>query len=317
MSLRQVSTDDLERLHSGLRDPLIEGDGLFGPASISWKINRESALFLAAGRAALLQLAHPWVATAIAQHSRTLNDPVGRFHHTFRVIFTMIFGTAEQAFAASRQLHRLHSTIRGVLPETAGSFREGSSYEANDSSALLWVYATLVDSALVAYELLLPSLSHAERETYFAESVQMAALFGIPAEDLPANYSGFNNYWETMLRSDSLAVTPSTRSLAQSLRAGAGLPIPPPAWYQSLTVQLLPPRLRDEFSLPYDESDRVSVGRALTWLRRIYPRLPEAARFVGPYNEAKARLRGHAPGFVVRLSNRIWTGQSELLVSHR
>jgi uncharacterized protein (DUF2236 family) len=33
--------------------------GIFGPASASWRINRESALFLGAGRAALLQLAHP------------------------------------------------------------------------------------------------------------------------------------------------------------------------------------------------------------------------------------------------------------------
>ena len=46
--------------------------GIFGPESITWRINRESALFLGAGRAALLQLAHPWVATALVEHSTLL-----------------------------------------------------------------------------------------------------------------------------------------------------------------------------------------------------------------------------------------------------
>src|SRR3712207_7704222 len=41
------------------------------------------SLFLGAGRALLLQLAHPWVAAGISQHSTTLADPIGRFHRTF------------------------------------------------------------------------------------------------------------------------------------------------------------------------------------------------------------------------------------------
>lgn len=65
--------------------------GIFGPSSISWKVNRESVLFLGAGRAALLQLAHPWVAAALHQHSNLGTDPIARFHNTFRVVFTMVF----------------------------------------------------------------------------------------------------------------------------------------------------------------------------------------------------------------------------------
>ena len=40
--------------------------GVFGPASAIWQVDREALVFLGAGRALLLQLAHPWVATAIA-----------------------------------------------------------------------------------------------------------------------------------------------------------------------------------------------------------------------------------------------------------
>src|SRR5580698_1983224 len=123
MSLRPVSASDLEQLLSGLKDSVAKPrEGLFPPDSISWKINRESALFLAAGRAALLQLAHPWVATTIAEHSRTLNDPIGRFQQAFRVMFTMVFGTVEQACQAAQRLHRRHQTIRGTLPQTTARF---------------------------------------------------------------------------------------------------------------------------------------------------------------------------------------------------
>ena len=74
--------------------------GVFGPDSVTWRIDREALTFLGAGRALLLQLAHPWVAAAIAEHSKTVDDPIGRFHRTFAVVFTMVFGTHDQALLA-------------------------------------------------------------------------------------------------------------------------------------------------------------------------------------------------------------------------
>src|SRR5439155_3887213 len=105
--------------------------GVFGPGSLMWQIDREAAAFLGAGRAVLLQLAHPWVAAAIARHSRVLADPIGRFHGTFNLMFTMVFGTTEQALAAARRLHDRHSQIGGELAEAAGPFAAGSRYRAN------------------------------------------------------------------------------------------------------------------------------------------------------------------------------------------
>ena len=309
-----VSAPDLETLLAGLSRSAEPHEGLFGPRSISWKINRESALFLAAGRAALLQLAHPWVAAAITEHSRTLNDPAARFHRTFRVIFTMVFGSLEQALSASRQLHRLHQGIKGVLPDTVGPFGQGTAYDANEVGALRWVYATLVDSALVAYELVLPPLTDAEREQYFQDSLKMAALFGIAPQYLPASWLEFNTYLESILQSDVLGVSASTRRLAQQLQAGVGL-LKPPVWYQALTVQLLPPRVREQFELTYGERERNAAERGVRWLKRIYPKLPSAMRYVGPYNEARIRMAGKAPGVSVRLSNRVWVGQPKLFTT--
>src|SRR5260370_21091194 len=54
------------------------------PLSALRQVSRESANFLGAGRAALLQLAHPWVAAALLHHSNLITDAICRFHSTFR-----------------------------------------------------------------------------------------------------------------------------------------------------------------------------------------------------------------------------------------
>jgi uncharacterized protein (DUF2236 family) len=308
-----VSTDDLEKLLANLRQSSPDPSrGLFGPDSVSWKVNCESALFLAATRAALLQLAHPWVAAAIAQHSRTFHDPIARFHQTFRIMFTMSFGSLEQAFAAARQLHRRHQGISGSLSESAGRFAGGAPYEANEVDALLWVYATLIDSSVFAYELVLPPLNAAEREQYYSEARQAAGLFGIPLECWPPDWTGFEQFMNSALQSDMLAVTAATRKMAHQLQNGAGLAVRPPFWYRALSIQMLPPRFRQEFHFFYGEPEQRSAERALRWIRRAHPYLPAAMRFVGPYNEAISRVNGKRPGIATRFANRIWIGQTEL-----
>jgi len=160
-----VGREELERELDMVRAQAAgEQAGVFGPASVTWLVDCEVAVFLGAGRALLLQLAHPWVAAAIAEHSQVLGDPLGRFHRTFGMVFTMVFGTLGQALAASRRLHERHARIHGTLPSAAGPFPAGSFYQANDVAALRWVHATLVDTALTAYQLLLPPLTAEQRK---------------------------------------------------------------------------------------------------------------------------------------------------------
>ena len=48
-----------EQLESIRARTLSSVAGVFGPSSMTWRMNREAVLLLAAGRALLLQLAHP------------------------------------------------------------------------------------------------------------------------------------------------------------------------------------------------------------------------------------------------------------------
>lgn len=286
--------------------------GIFGPESPCWRVHRESALFLAAGRALLLQLAHPWVATAIADHSHVMDRPIARFHNTFRVVYAMVFGSLDQALGASRHLYALHSHIEGEIPEDVAAYPRGSHYQANEIAALRWVYATLIESAVMAYEWVLPSLGEAEREAYYAESRILASLFGLPATELPSDWKAFTVYCREMEESQALGVSDKTREMAQRLLAGAGSWIKPPRWYRTLTAMWLSERLRGEFGLAVSREEERSLDRVRRWLPVVYRSLPGAVRFVGPWHEACARLHERGAGVVARVSNRFWIGEARM-----
>ena len=271
--------------------------GFYGPRSMSWRINRESAVFLGAGRAALLQIAHPWVAAALRQHSNLLRDALGRFHGTFRVVYTMVF-------AAARGLHARHIPVRGELPG-------GGRYQANEVDALAWVWATLIDSALPAYELALSPLTPDDRERYYQEGRSLAGLFGIPTDALPVDWTGFQAYIAATL--PRLRVDTNGQALGAAVLRGAGTWVRPPAWYRALTAGWLPEHLRAAFGLAWGAPERRSVRRVRAVRPCVYPRLPGALRLVGPWHEAKARLQGREPGWWTRRSNAFWMGRERML----
>lgn len=280
--------------------------GLFGPGSALWWVDREAVVFLGAARALLLQLADPRVAAGVAAHSLALNDPLGRFHRTFGTVYPMVFGTADQALAAARRLHRRHEAVNGRLAD-------GSPYAANDPSALAWVQATLVDSAVVARDLVLPPLSPGERDAYWGESRRFARLFGLDPADLPESWTAFRRWMAARLEDPFLHVSAEARTVADGLFRDGPFLLRPPRWYLALTASLLPDRLAAGFGLPDTPADRARARRVLALIRRVYPGLPATLRFVGPWHEAQGRLSGRtAPTAGTRLLNRLWIGRGSL-----
>lgn len=309
---RQVVTAaDLERelaaVAGSVADPVA---GVFGPGSASWRVSREAAVFLGAGRAMLLQLAHPWVAAAIGEHSTALADPVRRFHGTFGTVYAMVFGPLDQALRVARGLHRRHGAARGRLPAGVGPPPAGPAYAANDRAALAWVQATLTDSAVLAHDLALPPLTPDDRERYWREGRRFAALFGLRDGDLPPDWASFAAYNRAMHDSPALAVGPQARQIGLGLLRGGGRRwLRAPDWYVAVTAGLLPEPVRDGYGLPYGPAEQLTAYRATRRLRAIYPRLPRALRFVPPYHEAVARLDRRGPAASVRLLNRAWIGR--------
>lgn len=278
----------IERVKGSVTDPRA---GLYGPGTMSWHIGREGVVFLAGGAASLLQLAHPFVAYGVDEHSATREDTFGRFLRTFENVYAMIFGPLDRAIAASRRVHTVHERVTGVIGEAAGPWSAGSRYEANDEGALFWVQATLIMNAIRSYELVVAPLSLAEKDAYLRESRRFALLFGLDESHVPPDFTAFERYYEDMISSGTIVVTRPAREMARFL-----LTPPHPAlgpvwkWFTVMTAALLPEPVRKGFSLPHGPIEAKAVRASIAALRRTYPHLPEHVRHVPAYTEAERRL---------------------------
>ena len=266
--------------------------GICGPDSVSWRVGRESALFVGAGAASLLQLAHPYVAQALAEHSRTQADPMMRFQRTFFHVYRVSFGDLGHAVTSSRQIFSIHERVHGVLGEELGRFPKGHAYEALDPEALYWVYATLVHGALQAFELFVRPMSDAERDGYVTESHRFARLFGVPRSMLPGTHAEFLRQWSDWLDSDRLAVGTVARDIAHFLlHPPRAIPRAIGLSYRPLTRALLPPRFRNAFG-PASRADALVLRSVAAMARTLYPTLPTRVRYVPAYHDANRRLAG-------------------------
>ncbi len=300
----------LERLRAELPDPAA---GVFGPGSKVWEINRHAAIFVGAGRAALLQLAHPWVARAIDDHSLARDDPVRRFRRTFIQVFAMVYGDLDQALRAASDVFAIHQKVKGPLAQTDASPDGGARYRATDVGALLWVHSTLWETSMQIFELLVRPVPRREKDLYLAETARFARLFGIPDDALPADWAAFERYNRCMWR--DLEVSSTAAEIAAALfRPRAPGMGPLMAWYRVITAGLMPAELRAGFGLRFDRaSDLAIFARSLDVLR-LWPRLPRRLRYLPPYQDALGRLAGRPePDWLGQLLNRALIGTPKLV----
>ncbi len=264
-------------------------DGLFGPDSITWRINRENVLVLGGGAALILQVAHPLVAAGVAQHSNYRKDPWGRLFRTLDRTTAIVFGDEDDAEKASSAVWNLHGKVEGTSDA-------GTAYRARDPKLLLWVHASLVDTSLLVYDRYVARLSIAERERYYEEQKTMAEAFGCQRSAQPETYAEFNDYYATMVE-DELEVTDVTRDVLDSIN-NPELPYSsvtrPLAWplfepIKMLTGHLLPSRLRRELGITERPLEGPMLAAQARLLRAALPLVPGLVREFPRAREASRR----------------------------
>jgi uncharacterized protein (DUF2236 family) len=270
-----------------------EAVGLFGPGTMTWRINREGALLLGGGRALVLQVAHPLVAAGVAEFSNYREDPWGRLYRTLDLTTRIVFGDKETAAEASDQLRRVHTRVKGVTREPGGRFPAGTPYEASDPELLMWVHATLVDTSLLVYDRYVHRLTIAERERYYEEQKTLGEAFGVPREQQPGSYADFNEYFAGMLDSDAIAMTGALRDVTDAtLRPDLPFLARPLVEAIGLaTAGMLPERLREELGLPWGPNRERLLAASRTMLRGAIPLLPGIVRDFPPARSAERRVR--------------------------
>lgn len=254
-------------------------------ASILRQVASEPVVGLLVDRALVMELAHPKVGAAVAEHSRFRRRPVNRLWRTTDAAIRILFGGSEVARHAVQRIYRVHDRISGTLPGTDRAHLEGLavatpdalSYTAHDATLLLWVWATLVDSLEVAFTRWVRPLTEAEAAAYYADMVAGARFFGIPEELIPPDREAFRAYLEQMLEQGDLGSTPTSRAMVHDV-LWLRHPLMPSLFVRTLRVLAIPtldPRLRDRLGLDLGSpADRHLAERLDRLLGRYYRYLP-------------------------------------------
>jgi uncharacterized protein (DUF2236 family) len=245
---------------------------VFGPESLTWRVNGEAVLLLGGGRALILQVSHPGVAAGVAQFSNYREEPWKRLYRTLDATLKIVFGDRETSAAASARLRRIHARVNGTDDR-------GEAYSALDPELLLWVHATLMDTSLTIYQRYVAPLTDDELERYYYEMKALGEAYSIPRDVMPANYAGFRHYRDAML-AEGLRVTDTTRDVADAVLRPDLTPLAWPAleFARLVTVGTLPAGLRAELELPWGPNRERALAGSQAAIRRLLPVMPALVR---------------------------------------
>jgi uncharacterized protein (DUF2236 family) len=216
-------------------------DGLFGPKSVVWRVNRDRCFPLAGMRSLMVQALHPLAMAGVAEHSTWKRDPFGRLAATSSYLLTTTYGDTASALAAAAWVRKIHVHVRGTDPET------GLPYSAEDPALLLWVHSGIVDSVVDVVQRYGRPIDPADADRYVAEMVRFAEIVGVPREDVPATTRSLREYLESV---ELRRATPAAR--------------------EAIAVVLDPPDLDAETRDLWHDLGQVAVGTLPEWAREMY-----------------------------------------------
>lgn len=255
------------------------------------RINSERVVVLGWSRAILLQVAHPLVAAGVVQHSSFRGGALQaavRLHHTVSAMLSLMFGSAAARAAAVARIRAIHTTVNGVLAHDVGRFPAGTRYSAEDPALLLWVHATLLDSAADIYQRVVAPLSPSDLDAMCVSSAPLLHELGGNPVETPMSWESLQEYLHSVYTSDTLAISDDARTLGNAVLSprAAGMVVPFSRTQRVLTVGLLPPHIRAAYGFTWSASDQRRFERNIRVLR--------AVRRATPPLLAKWRIARHA-----------------------
>jgi uncharacterized protein (DUF2236 family) len=258
-------------------------DQYFDDSSVLRRVQREQVIALSGPRALLMQAAHPVAFTGFFMSTGALEDPYRRLQRTARVLDTVIWGSRADADSATAAVRRIHATKRGTLPEAVGRFPAGTPWAADDPELLLWILATLADSAWVVYGRYVRTLKRSERDSYWQDMRVIGTLFGLRDVDMPQTSDELEEYIAEMINGDVLHVSEQARELGIEIVLNPPVPLlarPLLELANFITVGLLPGKIRRQYRLGWDPMRAVTLRLGAEYARRLLvPVLPGRVRY--------------------------------------
>jgi len=250
-----------------------------------WDIAGEYRTLLIVPSALLLQVAHPMVGAAVAQHSYLSADIWGRGIRTGNSMLRYIYG-GPLAVAEGRRLRTLHRSFHGTD-------EQGRPYHALNGAAYAWVNLTLFERYVTVRRLFGRPLSEAQQLQLYAESRQLGRVLQVPEREMPSTLRDFRRYFRDMV-ANHLENTAAARVLLQELRKPQRPPTLPdrlgPVWPLLretlgrvsclLALGTIPPQVRELLGQRWTRAEQLELDALATAVRTGHLFLPERLRYM-------------------------------------
>lgn len=225
--------------------------------SLTWRYFGQWAGFAGGSVPQLLQLMHPVLGHAVAEHSNVREDPFDRLIRSMGPIYGVIYD-GPQAPATAEAVRGYHEFIKGTMPS-------GERYSGLNPEVFHWAHATFAHGLIYGFSTLLGPFTRAQQQQLYEETKQWYELYGMSLREVPETLADFDAYWDHYVN-DVLEVTESAEWLLDTFRN----PPPPPGleWVPetlwrpigkvvgsgavALAAGLLPPVIRDRLGLPWN-----------------------------------------------------------------
>ena len=156
-------------------------------------------------RGLLLQMLHPAALQGVLDHSDFRSDMHGRLRRTARFIAVTTFGHRNEAEEALKRVNRIHTAVKGVLPD-------GTAYAATEPRTLAWVHLAEATSFLAAYKRFArPDMPWHDQDEYYRQFALIANRLG--ADPIPESANDAESLFREM-RAD-LRASPQASEIAR------------------------------------------------------------------------------------------------------
>ncbi|WP_368496486.1 oxygenase MpaB family protein [Herbiconiux sp. A18JL235] len=250
----------------------------------------ESFLLAGAGRAILLQIAHPAIGYGVAEHSDFAARPMKRLTGTLSYIYALSNGSPDEVRLVRDAVNRAHAPVRSEPGRASGA----PAYDARDPELQRWVAATIYDTAVLLYERAFGRLDEASADRVYREYARLGTTLQMPEGLWPPDRAAFRRYVDETVA--SLRVDATVRGVADALLRAENAPL----WMRAgmplarfVTVGLLPTAAREQFGFDWDETRARRLDRLLDAAAPVYRVLPPRIRRA-PQRHHLARLRAWA-----------------------
>jgi len=264
----------------------------FDDDSMLRQVIREWVVAFSGPRALLLQAAHPVAFAGFFAHTGALADPYARLRRTAQVMDTIAWGPRAEADRVTRRVRAMHRRVRGELSEPAGRYPAGTPYAADDPALLLWILASLVDSAVLVYERYVRGLSRAEKDALWEDYKVVGRLFGLRDGDMPERSADFELYVRDTIASGDLHVTDAARTVAIDIVMHPPAPSvakPLVELVNQVTIGLLPRSVRRQYGFAWDPLRGLALRGGAEYTKRlVVPFVPGRLRYIPQARAAAA-----------------------------